>query len=34
MNMGFAEDKQFALELGMLRHKALEAAATHKAGTG
>lgn len=34
LNMGFAEDKLFAMELGALRHRGLEAAHTHKAGTG
>ena len=34
LNMGFAEDRLFALELGALRHQALEAAHTQKAGNG
>jgi hypothetical protein len=34
LNMGFAEDRLFALELGALRHQALAAAHTQKAGSG
>ena len=32
--MGYAEDRLFALELGALRHQALTAAHTQKAGNG
>jgi hypothetical protein len=32
--MGYAEDRLFVLELGALRHQALEAAQTQQAGSG